>query len=75
MPILDDIMDHDLLGPAIRQGREAGREEGREEGRREEGLAFCAVSLQNALVLCPIGSTNACQSSQPPKWASFLRES
>jgi hypothetical protein len=22
MPILDDIMDHDLYGPAIRQGRE-----------------------------------------------------
>ena len=28
MPILDDIMDHDLFGPAIRQGREEGREEG-----------------------------------------------
>lgn len=40
MPVLDDIMDHDLLGPAIRQGREAGREEGREEGRREEGLSI-----------------------------------
>jgi hypothetical protein len=36
MPVLDDIMDHDLLGPAIRQGREAGRE----EGRREEGLTI-----------------------------------
>jgi len=35
MPILDDIMDHDLLGPAIRQGLEQGREEGREEGERK----------------------------------------
>jgi predicted transposase YdaD len=34
MPILDDIMDHDLFGPAIRQGREEGREEGREQGER-----------------------------------------
>jgi hypothetical protein len=24
MPILDDIMDHDVLGPAIRQGRQEG---------------------------------------------------
>jgi len=32
MPILDDIMDHDLLGPAIRQGIQQGREEGRQEG-------------------------------------------
>ncbi len=32
MPILDDIMDHDLLGPAIRQGLQ--------EGRQEEGLAI-----------------------------------
>src|SRR5437016_79618 len=35
MPILDDIMDHDLLGPAIRRGMEQGREEGRHEGREE----------------------------------------
>src|SRR5205807_1522691 len=35
MPILDDIMDHDLLGPAIRQGMEIGLERGREEGRQE----------------------------------------
>lgn len=34
MPILDDIMDHDLFGPAIRQGLEQGRHEGREEGER-----------------------------------------
>jgi hypothetical protein len=32
MPILEDIMDHDLLGPAIRQGMQQGREEGRQEG-------------------------------------------
>jgi hypothetical protein len=28
MPILDDIMDHDLLGPAIRRGLQQGRVEG-----------------------------------------------
>jgi predicted transposase YdaD len=32
MPILNDIMDHQVLGPAIRQGREEGRQEGLQEG-------------------------------------------
>ena len=45
MPILDDIMDHDLLGPAIRQGLEKGRQEGRQEGRNEEALAFLSVLM------------------------------
>ena len=40
MPILDDITDHKVLGPAIRQGREQGRKEGKEEGKQEEGLAI-----------------------------------
>ena len=40
MPILDDIMDHDVIGPAIRQGLEQGLERGRQEGRQEEGLAI-----------------------------------
>jgi predicted transposase YdaD len=35
MPILDDIMDHDLLGPILRRGLEQGRVEGRVEGRME----------------------------------------
>lgn len=35
MPILNDIMDHDLLGPIMRQGIQIGREEGRMEGRME----------------------------------------
>jgi predicted transposase/invertase (TIGR01784 family) len=32
MPILEDIMDHDLLGPILRKGLEQGREEGRYQG-------------------------------------------
>ena len=35
MPILDDIMDHDLFGPKIRKGIEIGRQEGRQEGERQ----------------------------------------
>ncbi len=28
MPITEDITDHDIIGPAIRQGRQEGRQEG-----------------------------------------------
>ncbi len=34
MPILDDIMDHDFLGPAFRRERREGRLEGRLEGEQ-----------------------------------------
>jgi predicted transposase YdaD len=32
MPILDDIMDHDVIGPAIREGMQKGRLEGVQQG-------------------------------------------
>ncbi len=35
MPILNDILSHEVIGPAILQGREEGRAEGRQEGRQE----------------------------------------
>lgn len=35
MPILTDIMDHDVIGPLLRQGRAEGRVEGRIEGQME----------------------------------------
>jgi predicted transposase YdaD len=38
MPLLDDIMDHKIIGPKIREGIEIGRRQGREEGL-EKGLA------------------------------------
>lgn len=34
MPILDDIMDHEVYGPLIRKGQQEGRVEGRVEGQR-----------------------------------------
>ena len=33
MPILNDIMDNKVIGPAIRKGLRQGREQGREQGR------------------------------------------
>ncbi len=35
MPILDDILDHEVIGPAIRKGLAEGRSKGRAEGRSE----------------------------------------
>ena len=40
MPILDDIMDHDVIGPAIREGIQKGKAEGRQEGREEEAISM-----------------------------------
>jgi predicted transposase YdaD len=40
MPILNDIMDHKVIGPAIREGLELGRREGAEQGRRDEAFAI-----------------------------------
>jgi predicted transposase/invertase (TIGR01784 family) len=65
MPILNDIMDHQVIGPAIRQGREEGlkeglkegRQEGRQEGREEKGREILRRQLEKRF-----GSL--------PKWAS-----
>ena len=35
MPILNDIMDHGVIGPLLRQGRAEGRVEGLVDGRIE----------------------------------------
>lgn len=51
MPILDDIMDHDLLGPAIRQGIAQGLEQGLAQGRLEALRAKEEARHQEALVL------------------------
>ncbi len=40
MPILEDIMTHDVLGPTFRKGRKEGLQEGLQKGRREEGLTI-----------------------------------
>ena len=41
MPIMHDIMDHEIIGPAIRQGLQQGLQQGLAEGRQQglqEGL-------------------------------------
>ena len=35
MPITEDILNHQIIGPAYREGQQEGRQEGRREGRQE----------------------------------------
>ena len=53
MPILNDILDHDLLGPEIRRGIQLGREEGLQEGLRkgrQEGRQEAGITLLRRLL-------------------------
>ena len=43
MPILNDIMDHSVIGPAIRQGRREGKAEGKLEGKLEGKIEEAAA--------------------------------
>lgn len=54
MPILDDIMDHDLLGPAIRQGMQKGRQEGIQEGIQQGELATLRRQLTKRFGPLPV---------------------
>ena len=45
MPILNDIMDHEVIGPAIRKGRKQGKAEGKLEGKIEGASALAQRQL------------------------------
>jgi predicted transposase YdaD len=49
MPILNDIMDHSVIGPAIRKGRMEGKAEGIIEGKLEGKLEEAAALAQRQL--------------------------
>ncbi len=49
MPILGDIMDHELFGPAIRKGMKQGRREGLRDGREEGMQAGMQMGRQEIL--------------------------
>jgi predicted transposase YdaD len=54
MPILNDIMDHEVIGPAIRQGRREGKVEGKLEGKLE-GKIEEAVALAQRMLKARFG--------------------
>ncbi len=49
MPILLDIMDHDVIGPAIRKGRREGKAEGKAEGKLEGKIEEAVILAQRLL--------------------------
>lgn len=61
MPILDDILDHKVLGREFKRGLEEGRLEGRDEGR-EEGVREGEIAILRRLIEKRFGTL--------PQWAS-----
>jgi hypothetical protein len=59
MPILNDIMDHGVIGPAIRKGRREGKAEGKAQGKAEGKLEGVAAIAQRQLTarFGPLSST------------------
>ncbi len=49
MPILNDIMDHEVIGPAIRKGRKEGKAEGKAEGKLEGRIEGASALAQRML--------------------------
>jgi glycosyltransferase A (GT-A) superfamily protein (DUF2064 family) len=58
MPILNDIMDHEVIGPAIRKGIQQGLEQGREEGL-EQGQQLGRQKVVRRLLQKRFGSVPA----------------
>ena len=59
MPILNDIMDHKIIGPAIRQGLQQGLQQGLERGLeqgRQEGRQAGELSMLRGLIRKRFGS-------------------
>jgi len=53
MPILDDIMDHEVLGPAIRKGMRQGRKEGLRDGMQVGRQEILGQQLQKRFGAIP----------------------
>ena len=61
MPILDDIMDHEVLGPIKRLGLEMGARKGVRKGSFKERERFSPGRLRNGLARFPSGRTLVCR--------------
>lgn len=53
MPILDDIMDHEVLGREFKRGLAQGMERGREEGRHDGELAVLMPQIEKRFSSVP----------------------
>jgi flagellar biosynthesis/type III secretory pathway protein FliH len=57
MPILDDIMDHEVIGRERRRGIEIGRQEGRQEGQQEGELKLLCRQIEKRFGAIPASVT------------------
>jgi len=54
MPIMHDIIDHEIIGPAIRQGLQQGmqqglaegRQQGLQQGKQQEGISILRRQIE-----------------------------
>lgn len=53
MPILDDLLTHSVIGPAILQGRQQGLQEGREQGREEGARTILHAQIEKRFGATP----------------------
>jgi predicted transposase YdaD len=69
MPILNDIMDHEVLGPKLRkaraEGERAGRQEGREEGRQEGERLILARQIEKRFGRIPAWAAKSLDAMTP----------
>lgn len=71
MPILNDIMEHDVLGPIFREGKQEGKQEGRQEGLQEGRQEGWQEGLQKGLQkgeLAILRRLLAKRFGTPPTW-------
>jgi hypothetical protein len=59
MPILDDIMDHDLLGPAIRRGMQ--------QGRVQAGKTIVMLQLEKRFGAVPVWARQRLEAMPAPE--------
>jgi predicted transposase YdaD len=46
MPIMHDILDHEIIGHAIKKGLQQGIQEGLQQGRRQEGISMLRRQIE-----------------------------
>lgn len=56
MPILNNIMDHKVIVPAIRQGLEQGRRESREAAKQEEAIIILKRLISERFGALPVSA-------------------
>jgi len=71
MPILNDIMDHQVLGPVFRQGMEEGLEQGLEQGRKEMSDRFMRV-IEDRFGALPDAIQARLAALSPEEWTAVL---